>query len=39
MNANMLLKKLCWPSLRQKALLQCFLAQPDGQHGRGRVLR
>jgi hypothetical protein len=33
------MKKLCWPSLRQKALQQCFLAQPDGQHGRGRALR
>jgi hypothetical protein len=29
----------CRPSLRQKTLLQRFLAQPDGQYGLRRVLR
>jgi hypothetical protein len=41
MNADFhgLLKNSAGPRCEQKAPLQCFLAQPDGQHGRGRVLR
>jgi hypothetical protein len=39
MDANRLLKNATGRRCDQKVLLQCFLAQPDGQHGLGRVLR
>jgi hypothetical protein len=38
-HANRLRKNFAGRRCDQKALRQCFLAQPDGQHGLGRVLR
>jgi hypothetical protein len=39
MITDRLLKNSAGRRCDQKALPQCFLAQPDGQHGQGRVLR
>jgi hypothetical protein len=38
-DTSRLLKNSAGRRCEQKALWQCFLAQPDGQHGLGRVLR
>jgi hypothetical protein len=39
MGTNRLLKNPAGRRCDQKALLQCFLAQPDGHTAQGRVLR